>query len=144
VLTARQTKLIQNSFRNVQQHGEVAALIFYQKLFALDPALRPLFTQDIKDQARKLMEMLAGAVALLDKPGELVPVLEALGARHVKYGVREAHYPTVGAALIAMLESVLAEKFTSETRAAWLALYEVIASTMLRGAASAVAQTGEA
>jgi hemoglobin-like flavoprotein len=36
----------------------------------------------------------------LDRLDELAPKLTSLGRRHAGYGVREAHYETVGAALL--------------------------------------------
>ncbi len=144
MLSTEQSHLIRNSFKLVRRHGEVTALLFYQKLFEMDPSLQRLFTTDIKAQARKLMEMLASAVGLLDEPEQLVSALEALGSRHTGYGVRKEHYDTVGRALISTLETVLKEKFTPEVRSAWLTLYGVIASTMLQGAAKTAKQTGEA
>ena len=35
-----------------------AAELFYQRLFILDPSLRPLFKNDLEEQKRKLMQML--------------------------------------------------------------------------------------
>jgi hemoglobin-like flavoprotein len=67
----------------VEAQGHVAALVFYQRLFEIDPSLRPLFRNDIEAQAGKLMEMLTAALAMMEKPGELRVTLEALGARHV-------------------------------------------------------------
>jgi hemoglobin-like flavoprotein len=135
VLSLEQPYLLRRSFSKVERQSHVAALVFYQQLFSLDPSLRPLFKNDIESQAAKLMDMLAAALSLLEKPDELVTVLEELGARHVEYGVQTAHYDTVGAALIGMLQSVLGKEFTAETRQAWIDLYQIIATTMLRGAA---------
>lgn len=134
MLTAEQPYLLRRSFALVEGQSHVAALVFYQKLFELDPLLRPLFKNDIEEQARKLMEMLAEALSLLEKPEELVATLEKLGAVHVGYGVRPPHYNTVGAALLGMLERVLDKDFTQETRKAWADFYQIIAETMLRGA----------
>ncbi|MCW1912599.1 globin domain-containing protein [Luteolibacter sp. GHJ8] len=137
MLTADQIHRVRKSFIQVERQSHVAALVFYQRLFELDPSLRPLFKTDIELQARKLMEMLGAALSLLERPGELTSTLEDLGARHVAYGVKREHYATVGTALLAMLETVLARDFTAETRLAWTDLYALIAETMLRGAAHA-------
>jgi hemoglobin-like flavoprotein len=112
----------------------VAALVFYQRLFELDPALRPLFRGDIEQQGAKLMQMLSAAVRLLDRPESLVPVLEDLGRRHVGYGVTDAHYETVGNALLWMFAATLGKHFTAEARNAWTNLYSVVAETMQRAA----------
>ena len=137
VLTADQIHRLRKSFIHVERQSHVAALVFYQRLFELDPTLRPLFKTDIELQAQKLLEMLAAALSLLERPGELASTLEDLGARHVGYGVKTEHYATVGTALLAMLESVLTKEFTPETRLAWTDLYALIAGNMLRGAAHA-------
>jgi hemoglobin-like flavoprotein len=137
MLTADQIHRLRKSFIQVERQSHVAALVFYQRLFELDPALRPLFKTDIELQAEKLMEMLTAALSLMERPGELTSTLEDLGARHVGYGVKAEHYSTVGTALLAMLEGVLTKDFTPETRLAWTDLYALISGTMLRGAVHA-------
>jgi hypothetical protein len=42
-MTPDQIRLVQESFRSVVPICDEAARIFYDRLFALDPALRPLF-----------------------------------------------------------------------------------------------------
>ncbi len=137
MLTAEQKHRLRKTFAAVERQSHVAALVFYQRLFELDPALRPLFKTDIELQAEKLIDMLSASLSLLERPGELSAVLEDLGARHVAYGVKTEHYATVGTALLAMLEYVLDRDFDAETRLAWTDLYAVISGTMLRGAARA-------
>jgi hemoglobin-like flavoprotein len=135
VLDAEQKHRLRKTFAIVERQSHVAALVFYQRLFELNPMLRPLFKTDIELQAAKLMDMLSTALSLLEKPEELTETLEELGVRHVTYGVRTEHYDTVGAALLAMLSTVLGKDFTPDTRKAWTELYQFIAATMLRGAA---------
>jgi hemoglobin-like flavoprotein len=62
--------------------------------------------------------------------------VEALGRRHVGYGVRDEHYSTVGEALIWTLAQGLGDAFTSEVREAWAAAYSWLAFTMQRAAAT--------
>ena len=108
----------------------MAAALFYRRLFELDPTLRPLFKGDLKEQGRKLMDMLRMAVKGLDRPEALLPALAALGRRHAGYGVNERDYETVGEALIWTLEQGLGPSFTPEIREAWTALYKLVADTM--------------
>jgi len=130
-----QAQLIRDSFAKIEPKAAVVALIFYQRLFALDPSLRPLFKNDIEQQGVKLMQALRFAVAAVDNPRELLPVLESLGRRHVYYGVKESHYETVGAALLETLSHLLGSAFTAELKEAWLAVYTLMADTMKRAAA---------
>ena len=138
MLDPEQKHRLRKTFALVERQSHVAALVFYQRMFELDPLLRPLFKTDIELQAAKLMDMLATALSLLEKPDELNETLEELGARHVAYGVKTEHYATVGEALLAMLSSVLGKDFDTPARQAWTALYQVISETMLRGATRVV------
>jgi len=133
-MTEHQIQLIRQSFALVAPISDTAAALFYQRLFELDPALRPMFPASLVGQGRKLMQMLGAAVGLLDKPATLIPTLESLGRRHAGYGVRDEHYATVGSALLWTLEQGLGPAFTPEVRAAWIGLYDVVATTMQRAA----------
>ncbi len=136
-MTVEQVHHLRKTFALVERHPEVAALVFYQELFLIDPSLRVLFREDISGQARKLMEMLGAALRLLDEPARLVPILEELGLRHAAYGVLPEHYPIVRQALIAMLRQTLHDELTPAALAAWSDLYDLIEVSMLRGAAKA-------
>jgi len=140
----RQAQLIRESFAKIEPRAAIAALMFYQRLFTLDPSLRPLFQRDIEQQGVKLMQALRFAVATLDNPRELQPVLESLGRRHVYYGVEDRHYDTVGVALIDALEYLLGPAFTPEVKEAWLEIYRHIADTMKNAAAKIPRMLGEA
>jgi len=135
IMTSDQIRLIRETFALVAPGADVAARTFYRRLFELDPSLRPLFRPDLEDQGRKLMQMLGAAVGLLERPESLVPVLENLGRRHVGYGARDAHYDTVGEALLWTLRETLAAKFTPAACDAWTDLYALIAKTMKHAAA---------
>jgi len=136
-LTARRIQLVRESFGRVEPKGSIASLVFYQRLFTIDPSLRSLFRHDIEEQGVKLMQALKFAVATLEQPRELQSVLEALGRRHVYYGVKECHYDTVGTALLDALEDLLGPAFTPEVKEAWRAIYTLVAEAMKCAAAKA-------
>ena len=129
-MTPDQKLLVQESFRRVAPIADTAAELFYARLFELDPSLRSLFRADIREQGRKLMQVLAVAVNGLDNLDALVPTVQALGRRHAAYGVRPEHFDTVGAALLWTLERGLGAAFTPEVRDAWAAVYELLSSVM--------------
>lgn len=137
-MTPNDIDLVTRSFALVSRIAPQAAEIFYEKLFAADPSLRPMFRGDMTAQGRRLMTMLATAVRLLGDPDTLMPTLRILGARHVAYGVQDAHYDTVGQALIQTLQAGLGDAFTPPVRFAWLSVYAVISSTMKAAADDAV------
>jgi hemoglobin-like flavoprotein len=135
-MTPNQIALVEDSFRHVAPIAEPAAAIFYQRLFALDPALRPLFAHaDMGEQGRKLMQAMGFVVANLRRPDQLLPVVAELGRKHAGYGVQAAHYGTVGAALLATLEEGLGTFFTPEVKEAWAAAYGLLAGVMQDAAA---------
>jgi hemoglobin-like flavoprotein len=129
-MTNEQIRLVQASFEKVKPLAEEAAVLFYARLFELDPGLRPLFKGGIREQGLKLMQMIELAVRGLDRIEELAPALSELGARHVDYGVKDHHYKTVGKALLWTLEQALEDDFTDETKKAWSTVYGVLAQMM--------------
>lgn len=133
-----QKLLVQKTFEMVVPIADVAAGLFYGRLFELDPSLKPLFRGDIKDQGKKLMATLKIAVQSLDRLDALVPVVQALGRRHLAYGVRDEHYDTVGGALLWTLEKGLGEAFTPDVKEAWTIVYGILAKVM-KDAANEVA-----
>jgi hemoglobin-like flavoprotein len=144
-MTLDDKKLVQESFSKVLPIADRAAALFYQNLFTSDPSLQPLFKGDMVEQGKKLMKMIATAVNGLDRLEAIVPAVQDLGRRHVKYGVHARHYDTVGTALLLTLEQGLGVAFTPEVKQAWVTVYGVLATTMKDAAyagESAVAVAG--
>lgn len=133
-MTPKQISLVQETWQKVKPIAPQAAEIFYNTLFEMDPSLKSLFKNDMKDQGNKLMTMLDTAVSLLNSPDKLIPAAQKLGERHVNYGVTTKHYDTVGAALLKTLEIGLGDAFTSTVKKAWTDVYSVLASTMIDAA----------
>ena len=134
-MNLKQIALVQSSWKQVLEIPEgVAAKLFYERLFYLDPSLKSMFRGDMVEQGRKLISMIGVAVNGLSRIETLVPVVEALGRRHAGYGVRDRHYLTVAEALLWTLEQGLGKDFTAETKQAWIEAYGVLASTMQQGA----------
>ena len=130
MLTATQKRLIQETFATIAPIADDAAALFYRRLFEIDPSLRRMFKDDMTEQRKRLMQMIAVAVKGLDRLDELVPAVQDLGRRHAGYGVEDRHYATVGAALLWTLEKGLGSAFTPEAKAAWATVYGILATTM--------------
>ena len=135
MLTLTQIELVQRTFAIIAPIADDAAALFYRRLFEIDPSLQAMFKGDMVEQRRKLMQMLTAAVKGLPRLDRLVPVVEDLGRRHTGYGVIDAHYDTVGAALLWTLEKGLGSAFTPDVKDAWATVYGVLASTMKNAAA---------
>ena len=136
-MTPEQITLVQASFARLGPDLPTLATQFYQELFGRNPALSTLFTTDLAVQEVRFAEKLAEIVRSMPRLGELLGHTRALGARHAGYGVRAADYRTVGDALLAALAAVLGDSFDAPTREAWDIAYNLVAETMLEGAASA-------
>jgi hemoglobin-like flavoprotein len=137
-MTTHQVKLVQSSWALIAPIAEQAAALFYGRLFELDPSLRHMFKADLKEQGKKLMQMLGMVVHGLTNLDRLLPAVRDLGTRHGNYGVADSHYDTVGAALLWTLGQGLGNQFTAEVKEAWTAAYTALATTMKKAAHDAV------
>jgi len=135
-MTPDQVTTVQESFRKVVPIAGTAADLFYGRLFDIAPDLRPLFPDDLAEQKKKLIAMLATAVTNLHNLDTIVPAVESLGKRHASYGVTDAMYEPVGAALLWTLEQGLGPDFTPPVKAAWTETYVTLAGVMQKAAAA--------
>ena len=129
-----QKLLVRESFAKVAPIADQAAAIFYARLFEIAPEAKHLFTGDMMEQGKKLMDTLAVAVRHLDNLEAIVPSVQSLGKRHAGYGVRPEHYPIVGEALIWTLGQGLDDVFTPEVQEAWVTVYGTLSGVMLTAA----------
>jgi hemoglobin-like flavoprotein len=133
-LTERQQQLIRTSFAKILPVQETAAIVLYDRLFALDPRFRMLFNGDMNEQSRKLMTVMSAVIDQSHCLKRLVPVLRDLGRRYDSCRATDRDYDTVAAASIWTLEKVLGADFTVETREAWTTCYGILASEMKNAA----------
>ena len=129
-MTKERVALVQQSFFKVLPISDLAAQLFYKRLFEMDPSVRPMFKGNMEEQGRKLMQMIGMAVTGLSNPAEIMSLVGDLGRRHFEYGVSGAQYDTVGSALIWTLAQGLGPDFTPDVEAAWVEAYEFIAKLM--------------
>jgi hemoglobin-like flavoprotein len=133
-MTPEKIALVRSSWQQVLPIRDTAAALFYGQLFELDPSLRSMFKGDMVEQGRKLMMIINTAVNSLDNLGPILGAVEDMGRRHVAYGVTEAHYDTVGSALIWALAKGLGEQFTPPVKDAWVETYTTLATAMKQAA----------
>ncbi|MGN6573807.1 MAG: globin family protein [Pseudolabrys sp.] len=134
-MTPDEMKLVRLSFVKVMGIKATVGRLFYDRLFTIAPAVKPMFKGDLDAQSAKLMSTLAVAIGMLDKPDLLNSTLAGLAKRHAGYGVRDEHYDKVGEALLWTLEQGLGADFTPQVGVAWASLYADVAAAM-RGAAA--------
>ncbi len=140
-MTPEQIDIVQSTFKKVAPIADTAADIFYDRLFEIAPDTRALFPEVMTDQKKKLMQMIGVAVNGLKDLDAIVPAVQNLGARHQGYNVTEAHYDSVGAALIYTLGKGLGDDFTPEAEAAWTETYGLLAGVMKEAQRDAAVKT---
>ena len=134
-MTSRQKQIVKESFALIREVAIPVSLLFYGRLFDLDPSLRKLFHIDMKEQSQKLVTMLDAIVSSIDDWDRITPVLRELGQHHVTYGVKAANYDTLCSALVWAFGQGLQPGFDDETRAAWTAVIQSVNEQMKIGAA---------
>ena len=133
-MTPRQVQLVQETFHLLAPDAPAVAALFYERLFTLDPSLRPLFRSGLEGQGKKLIAALSLVTCGLDRPEEIMAAIRHLGQRHLGYGVQPEDYETFGEALLWSLGQGLKDAFTGEVAAAWLAAYDFLTDLMLEAA----------
>ena len=129
-MTPDHRHLAQQAFATIQPFADEFGMLFYSRLFELDPALRELFKHDLANQAHSLMTMLQLAIEGLDAPEQFTRSLHNLGARHAYYGVVPEQYATVSAALLWTLAHALGPACTPDVAAALAEVLSIITDRM--------------
>ena len=135
-MTPEQVLLVKDSFRKVMPIAGTAADLFYDRLFTVAPDVRSLFPDDLTEQKKKLIAMLATAVSNLHQLDQISAAVQDLGKRHTAYGVAPKHYQPVGDALLWTLEQGLGTDFTPPVKAAWTEAYVTLTGVMQNAAAT--------
>ena len=130
-MTPEQAQVVQVTWRSVLPVGGTFAELFHGRLFAVDPELKKLFTDDIVEQGRNLTAMLSVAAANIGKPERITLALRNLGKRHAAYGVKPKDFANFEDALLFALEHALIDVFTPAVKAAWKAAYALVSGVML-------------
>jgi hemoglobin-like flavoprotein len=138
---ALEVETLEESFDLVAPQSEELIKRFYERLFEVAPGVKPLFADvDMERQRQALLNMLLVLRESLHDLDDVVPDLEALGARHVGYGAQPEHYPVVGEVLIESMAEIAGPAWKAEYSAAWQEAYGVVQSVVLAGAAAASAR----
>jgi NAD(P)H-flavin reductase len=127
------------NFAKAAATGDEAPLYFYSHLFLSHPETRAMFPVSMAHQRDRLFSALGDVVARVDDLDALVPILQQLGRDHRKFGTLAAHYPAVGASLLATLEH-FDDAWTPELAKDWTEAYTLVAEVMIAAADEAAEQ----
>ena len=131
-MNVEQVELIRRSLIRVHPIADQIAASFYARLFEVTPHLRKLFSGDMTRQGAMLMTSLELAVSSLDEPASILPAVQALGERHLSYGVKSEYYPLAREAYLWALEKHLGENFTPALKDAWAVAFDALTQAMIR------------
>ena len=125
-LSPRQIELVRSTFTLLEPKASVAVLAYYQKLCALNPALRAQLQSHLDDESARLMALWRAAADFADQPGRLRAMLAKPGRGCASYDAGGAHHAESGEALLWSLATTLGKEFTPEARGAWAALHSTM------------------
>jgi hemoglobin-like flavoprotein len=130
-LSQEEIALIRSSYAKIADLKPQAGSLFYGRLFQIDPSLKEMFHRaPIETQAAKLFQVIDWVVERVDRLADLKDELDALGKKHVEFGVKVDHYPIVGSALVWTLKQALGKEFSPEAEGAWIELYTYLSGQM--------------
>lgn len=131
-LDDRQIALVRESFEEMKPNLEDASVAFYERLFEIEPRLRPLFRDNIHDQGMRFMAAVGTILDQLDEPGGGTETTTRLGEGHAALGIRPGDFKPMRIALIDTFRSTLGARFTEDHAEAWGRAYDEIADAMVR------------
>lgn len=117
------------------------------RLFELEPRTKKVFGFDISYNpsaeeleksgnlihAVRMIQMFDAAFSMLGPDTEtLTEVLNELGKRHIKYGVKASFFPFMGKSLLHAMSLKLGNEWTSELEAAWIEVYEELSGEIMK------------
>ncbi|XP_007891388.1 x globin [Callorhinchus milii] len=146
-LSDRQTQLVKETWRLVQEDIAKVGIIMFVRLFETHPECKDAFFlfRDIDDlqQLRKskglrahglrVMSFIEKTVARLDQEDRLQQLALELGKSHFRYSAAPKYYPYVGNEFICAVQPILKEKWTAEVEEAWKGLFHYLTSVMKKG-----------
>jgi hemoglobin-like flavoprotein len=134
-MTSDQCHYVRVSLDALREVQRPFALLFYGRLFELEPSLHRLFHKDLGLQGKSLMKAFETISHGLDDLESLRPQMQELGRKHAEYGVNSEHYRVFSTALLWALAQALGSEFDRETRDAWQAAMGSICRAMESAAA---------
>jgi len=133
-MTPTQRRLVRQTVGSLRDQAGPVSLLFYGRLFELDPSARRLFHNDLELNGRKVIETLNWMAESLDRFDAMTDRLAELGRQHAGYGVRPDQYESVIAALLWAIAQALGPDFDAATRDSWKLALSAVSEAMKGGA----------
>lgn len=132
MMTEAKIHRIRYSWGRIVAYREKAGQVFYGKLFALAPDLRPLFEQNVEVQNKKLILAVTVIVSKLNKLENLEQEMHWLGRMHRGFDLQALHFELFSKSFLEMLRVISRDLWDEATEEAWQELLEIISQAMLK------------
>lgn len=129
-MNIEQVQLIRQSLTQVRPVADRVAESFYAHMFEIAPHLRKLFSGNMKRQGAMLMTSLELAVSSFDDMERVLPAVQALGERHISYGVKKEYYSYAKESFLWALEAHLKDEFNPTVKDAWSEAFDTLIEAM--------------
>lgn len=141
-MDTRKIDIVQHSYRILANDRDRMAELYFDALFCIAPALRPLFGDDLSAHKEHFKRTLESMVNALHRVHAVANGIEAIAANTVVFGRPEA-FAHVGNALLSMVKQGLGADYTAEICEAWSEAYRMFARRMheITAAPRSVAQS---
>lgn len=144
MLSEDEIELLRDTLFYLQERKDLAASVFYENLFQIDPSLRPMFGEELTEQSNKALFAFGAIVAQIHDIDVCREMTRELAVRHVAYGVLPEHYASVGGAVIKTVEMVMDDAMTDEIARCWQNAYDAVAAVMIATAYGMTAPVDDA
>lgn len=129
-ITMDDIRLVQESFRRIEQVHGAAAERFFRELFSYDESMRAIFPIDHWSREEELMNVVRGISAGLTRPADFSRTIDSLVRRCAAGTLSNYLHLFVGAAWFSMLEVVLGPQFNRRMHAAWFKIFERVVAEL--------------
>ena len=142
-ITLVDIRLVQESFRRIEQVHGAAAERFFRELFSYDESMRAIFPIDRWSREDELMNVVRGISAGLTRPADFSRAIDSLAKRCAAGVLSNYLHLYVGAAWFSMLEVVLCPKFNRRVHAAWFKIFGRVVAEIRVAVSSEMPVTSE-
>jgi hemoglobin-like flavoprotein len=140
-MTPEQARIVADSFSHLEGRLPELGAAVYDRIFAAAPELRAMFKGDMRDQHKKLVNVIVEFVKLKRRSQHFLPVTGTAGSAvvpginrlrtgHVSAGVKSEHYALMRRAILNSLAAILGERFNNRVADAWGAAFDMLAETL--------------
>ncbi|KAK7196954.1 Adenylate and Guanylate cyclase catalytic domain containing protein [Novymonas esmeraldas] len=94
-------------------------------------------TSSLRAQAREMLNMIGGALAIVARPNEMFSTLLEVGALHRRYNVCEEHFRALQSVFMRILPKYVPAELQASCEAAWTPFWRIVVPLLVHGRESA-------